>query len=220
MDDDNDDELFLPPANVFLCGVPKDLKLQLEYEAYKPSPGTKRLISERYRTIYPEALIENDRLGPLSELCVRALAKLGPRRISPHVKMNLRFLRIFYDTLDVNTPLKDCYFVEDASFWRRVLMAKSNDPSLILKKLEDYDWRGAGISRKYVELVENCPAAYWPEMEMRKLALLVRNYVHSIHLTRLQSHINAYYTRHIDSDVELDATSDLSEPSDVSSDEK
>lgn len=220
MDDDNDDELFLPPADAYLCGLPNDPKIQLEYEVYRPSPGTRRMISERYRKIFPEAFIESGRLGPLSELCVRSLAKLGPRRISPHVKKNKRFLRIFYDTLDVNTPLKDCYFVDDISFWRRVLMAKSNDPTLILKKLEDYDWRGAGISRKYVELVENCPAAYWPDVEMRKLALLVRNYVHSIHLSRLQSHNDAYYLRHINSEVELDATSDLSEPSEVSSDEQ
>lgn len=220
MDDDNDDDLFLPPADVYLCALPNDLELQLEFEAYKPSPGTKRLMSERYRKIYPEAFIENQRLGPLIDLSVRSIAKLGPRRIASLVKKDKKKLRIFYDSLDVDLPLKDCYFVEDASFWRRVLLAKSDDPGLILKKLEDYDWRGAAISRKYVELVEKCPAAYWPEKEMIDLALLVRKYVHSIHISRLQSHIGEFFTKYIDSEGELDATSDLSERSDVSSDEQ
>lgn len=218
--DDEEEEFFPPPTDAYLFGFPADPILRTVHEAYKPSPGTTRLISERSRKIFPEAIIENDRLGPLKDLSVRALAKLGARYIAPSVKGNSTKLRIHYDSLDVNFPLKDCYFVEDVRFWRRVVLAKCDDVILKFKKLEDYDWRGRGISVKYVELVEACPAAYWPEQEMVKLALLVRQFVTNIHISRLQSQKDDNFLSYVESEPRLGASSEESIHSPVSSDEQ
>lgn len=218
--DDEEEECFPPPTDAYLFGFPADPILRTVHETYKPSPGTTRLISERTRKLYPEAIIENDRLGPLKDLSVRALAKLGTRYIVPAVKQSGMKLRIHYDSLDVNLPLKDCYFVQDVRFWRRVVLAKCDDVLLKFKKLEDYDWRGRGISVKYVELVEACPAAYWPEKEMVKLALLVREFVNAIHISRLQSQKDEHFLPNVESEPRLGASSEESIHSDVSSDEQ
>lgn len=220
MDDDNDNEQVLAPADAFLLALPNEPDIRMAYETYKTSPSTKRIESERTRTIFSDALIDNERLGTLADLSVRALAKQNNRNIPPSIKKSEANLRIYYDTLDVNLPLMDCYFVNDASFWRRVVLAKSNDPILHFKKLGDYDWRGNGISLKYVELVEACPAAYWPEKKMIKQALLVRKYVQKMHISRLQSQDEPYFNKLMDTEGELDASSDFSDESSVSSDEQ
>lgn len=220
MDEDNDNELVLAPADAFLLALPNEPDLRMAYETYKTSPSTKRLESEKTRTIFSEALIDDERLGTLANLSVRALAKRSSRNITPRVKKSQANLRIYYDTLDVNLPLIDCYFVNDTRFWRRVVLAKTKDPSLHLKKLGDYDWRGNGISLKYVELVEACLAAYWPEKEMTKLALLVTKYVKNMHISRLQSQEEPYFNQFMDTEGALDASSDFSDESSVSSDEK
>ncbi|KAH8404841.1 hypothetical protein KR222_005823 [Zaprionus bogoriensis] len=218
MDDDNDED-YVPPANSVMLVLPNEPDILLEYEAYRPSRGTRRLYSERAREIYPEAFIENMRLGTLSDLCVRALAKLGTRYIGPVVNDRCK-LRVFFDALDVDEPLKDCYFVNDLRFWRRVVLAKSDNKCLKFKKLEDYDWRGQGISLKFVELVENCPAAYWPEKQMAHLGQLVRYFVRTLHISRLQSLDENFFSHYVESESELEASSDYEEQSEVSSDEK
>lgn len=218
--DEDDEQDFVAPMDAYLFALPQDPKVQNANEAYRPSRGTRRLYSERFRTIYPEAFLENKQLVTLEDLSVRALAKLGTRYIVPSVKKDRRKLDLHYDALDVNTPLKDCYFVEHPGFWRRVVLAKCKDPLLILKKLEDYDWRSKGISVKYVELVENCPAAYWPEKKMVDLALLVKEFVSAMHISRLQSAQDECFLNYVESETRLVVSSEMSEPSDVSSDEQ
>lgn len=218
--DEEDEQDFVAPIDAHLFTLPPDPNVQIVINAYRPSRSTRRLYSERNRKIYPEAFIENKRLGTLEDLSVRALAKLGTRYIVPSVKQNKRKLGLHYDALDVDTPLKDCYFVEHPGFWRRVVMAKCHDPLLLFKKLEDYDWRSRGISVKYVELVENCPAAHWPEKKMVELALLVKEFVSDMHISRLQSAHDEYFLPFVESEPRLGASSEESEPSDVSSDEQ
>ncbi|XP_034472203.1 uncharacterized protein LOC117779955 [Drosophila innubila] len=213
-----DDGCLAPPStNVF--AIPNEPDLLLEYELYKTSMGTKRLPSECHREVYAEEFIENDRLGTLADLCVRALAKLGTRYIAPPVKQDPLKLRIHYDSLDVNLPLEECYFVEDLRFWRRVVLAKSSDNTLQFKKIDEFDWRGMGISLKYVELVESCPAAYWPEQHMAELGQLISKYVRTLHIRHLQSLTDHSFAHYVESDPELDVTSDESEAPDISSDE-
>ncbi|KAL7723827.1 hypothetical protein ACLKA6_016398 [Drosophila palustris] len=218
MDDENDED-FLPPPNLCTFSIPKEPDLLVEYELYRPSMGTRRLHSERNRGVYSEAFIEHERLGTLADLSVRALAKLGTRHIAPPVKQDPMKLRIHYDSLDVNLPLEECYFVEDVRFWRRVVLAKSSDKTLQFKKIDECDWRGMGISLKYVELVEACPAAYWPEKQMADLGQLVRNYVRTLHIKHLQSLDDHFFTHYVVSEPELDASSAESAGIVVSSDE-
>ncbi|KAH8377711.1 hypothetical protein KR093_006756 [Drosophila rubida] len=219
MDDDNDDESFLPPPNLNTIAIPNEPELRVEYDLYKASPGTRRLHSERNREVYAEAFIESPRLGTLADLCLRALAKQGTRHIPPSVQQDPMKMRIYYDSLDVNLPLRDCYFVEDLRFWRRVVLAKSLDKSLVFKKIDDFDWRGKGISLKYVELVEACPAAYWPEKQMAELGALVRQYVRKMHIRHLQSLEEHFFQHYVVSEPELDASSDVSVEYKVTSDE-
>ncbi|EDV99424.1 uncharacterized protein LOC6567135 [Drosophila grimshawi] len=218
--DDEDESEFLPPANLNIFGIPNEPELLREYELYRTSKGTRRLHSERNREVYAEASIENERLGTLANLCVRALAKMGTRYIAPPVKQDPLKFRIHYDALDVNLPLKDCYFVDDVRFWRRVVLAKSSDKCLSLKKLDEYDWKGQGISLKYVELVESCPAAYWPEKEMAELGYMVRQYVRTMHIRHLQSLTENAFMHYVESESELDVTSAESILSEISSDER
>ncbi|XP_043865175.1 uncharacterized protein LOC6578009 [Drosophila mojavensis] len=218
--DDEDEGDFLPPANTNTFAIPREPDLLVEYELYNPSMATRRLHSERNRLLYTEAFIENERLGTLSDLCVRALAKLGCRFIPPQVRQDPLKMRIFYDALDVNMPLQDCYFVEDLRFWRRVVLAKSSNKSLSLKKIDEYDWKGNGVSLKYVELVEACPAAYWPEQKMASLGQLVRPYVRTLHIKHLQSLTDDAFQHFVESESELDVTSEESGMSEISSDER
>lgn len=210
----------MPPANTNTFAIPREPDLLVEYELYNPSMATRRLHSERNRLLYTEAFIENERLGTLSDLCVRALAKLGCRFIPPQVRQDPLKMRIFYDALDVNMPLQDCYFVEDLRFWRRVVLAKSSNKSLSLKKIDEYDWKGNGVSLKYVELVEACPAAYWPEQKMASLGQLVRPYVRTLHIKHLQSLTDDAFQHFVESESELDVTSEESGMSEISSDER
>ncbi|XP_034098064.2 uncharacterized protein LOC117563716 [Drosophila albomicans] len=218
MDDDINLDCLAPPStNTF--AIPNEPDLLVEYELYKASMGTRLLNSECNRETFSEAFIEHERLGTLADLCVRALAKLGTRHIAPPVRQDPLKLRIHYDSLDVNLPLKDCYFVDDLRFWRRVVLAKSADKTLVFKKIDDYDWRGMGISLKYVELVEACPAEYWPENQMADLAALVRQHVRSLHIRHLQSMTENSFAHYVESDPELDVTSDESDALPISSDE-
>ncbi|KAH8263343.1 hypothetical protein KR044_007605 [Drosophila immigrans] len=218
MDDDNDED-FLPPANLNTISLPNEPELLLENSLYKTSMATRRLYSERNREVFAEVFNEDKRLGPLSDLCIRAAAQLGTRHIAPIVRQDPFKLRIHYDSLDVNLPLKDCYFVKDLGFWRRVVLAKSSDKSLPFKKIDEYDWRGMGISLKYVELVEACPAAYWPEKQMAELGTLVRPYVRSMHIKHLQSLEPHFFNHYVLSEPELDASSVEPSEATVSSDE-
>ncbi|ALC40297.1 CG18171 [Drosophila busckii] len=219
MDDDNDDD-YLPPVSTNTFAVPQESELLVEYELYRPSPACRRLRSEHKRGVYSEAFIENERLGTLADLCVRALAKLGTRYIAPQVRDDPSKLRIHYDALDVNLPLQDCYFVDDVHFWRRVVLAKSTDHALQLKRVDEYDWKGMGISLKYVELVEACSASYWPEERMAHLGQLVRQFVRTMHIRHLQSLPEHAFSHYVDSEEELDVTSELSLEPEISSDEK
>ncbi|XP_062132179.1 uncharacterized protein LOC133842896 [Drosophila sulfurigaster albostrigata] len=216
---DDDDEAFLPPPNLNSISIPNEPELLVEYDLYKTSTATYRLHSERNREVFAEALIDNKRLGTLSDLSIRALAKLGTRHIAPIVRQDPMKLRIHYDSLDVNLPLKDCYFVDDLRFWRRVVLAKSPDKSLVFKKIDDYDWRGMGISLKYVELVEACPAEYWPEKQMADLAALVHQHVRTLHIKHLQSLPEHFFRHYVLSEPELDVSSVESADPEVSSDE-
>ncbi|KAH8404842.1 hypothetical protein KR222_005822 [Zaprionus bogoriensis] len=215
-----DEEDYLPPRNTHMLAIPNDEKLLRVKELYNTSKGTMRLHSERNRDTYAEALIDNVRLGTLADLCVRALAKLGTHQIALPVQQDPLKLRIHYDSLDVELPLKDCYFVEDLHFWRRVVLAKSDDKSLPLKGIDEYDWRGTGISLKYVEMVEACPAAFWPERKMAELGHMVCKYVYKMHIRHLQSLTDRSFMHYMDSGSELEASSDEPDFSEISSDEK
>ncbi|XP_022212205.2 uncharacterized protein LOC111067461 [Drosophila obscura] len=219
---EDEDREGMPPISTTTFGIPNDPALLDEYELYRPSMGTRRLVSELHREIYPEAFIEHERLGTLADLCVRALAKnQGTLHIALPVQEDPLKLRIHYDSIDVDLPLRECYFVEDLRYWRRVVLAKSSDKSLALKKLAEYDWRGKGISIKYVEMVESCPAAFWPEREMAELAGLVREHVRTMDIRHLQSRTEESFQPQMQSsDSEPDVTSEESEELIISSDER
>lgn len=218
MADDEDTEQFGPPSNLNTLSVPNEPELRAAYATYRSSPATQRLQSERKRTLYADAF--NDTVDTLAQLCVRAIAKYGARRIPSAVLDDPSKLRIFYDSLDIELPLEDCYAVEDQHYWRRVVLAKTRNNSLRLKKINEHDWRSEGISLKYVELVEACPVRNWPAEKMAHLGQLVREQMHSLHIRHLQSLTDLAFKHHIESVSELDITSDEPESYEISSDER
>ncbi|XP_017029706.1 uncharacterized protein [Drosophila kikkawai] len=186
--DEEEDTDYLPPWNTNTLGVPNDPALIAVYELYKsPIHANRLLLTERKRVTFAEALNGPSSVPTLADLCVRQLAKRGTAHMTADVLENPLKMRIYYDSLDVDTPLRECYSVQDQSFWRRVVLAKSTDKCLAMKGLNGYDWRGKGLSLKYVELVEACPAAIWPEREMTRLALLIRDDVRYMDIRHLQS---------------------------------
>lgn len=215
-----DEDLNLPPRNLNTFCIPNEPALLNVRQLYRTSPVTRNLESEKQREAFADAFIDNERLGTLAALCVQTIAKRAVRHIPRAVLEDPLKLRIYYDSLSVELPLKDCYFVEDLRFWQRVVVAKSRDKSLALKKIDQYDWRGAGISLKYVELVEACPAANWRERQMAELGYLVREHMHTLHIRHLESLTDRAFDYHIESDPELDVTSDEPDSLDISSDER
>lgn len=207
----------LPPPDVKTFCIPNEPGLRDVYQLYRTSPSTRELESEKRREVFADEFIDNERLGTLAALCVRTLAKWTEGYIPDAVLEDPVKLRIYYDSLSVELPLKDCYLIEDLRFWRRVVLAKSRDKSLALKKIDQYDWRGVGISLKYVELVEACPAASWQEEEMAELGSLVREHVRTLHIRHLESLTDRAFNYHIESDPELDVTSDEPTSLDISS---
>lgn len=217
--EDNDNGL---PVGLPTFGIPNDPLFRAVYDLYRPPEGSFRMmLSERNRDTFPEAFIEHERVGTLAELCVRALAKRGTMHIVEPVRLNPLWQRIHYDSIDVNLPLRECYFVADARFWKRVVLAKSTEQCLSLKGLDDYDWRGKGMSIKYVELVEACPASLWPQQEMTELAELIRDYVRCMDIRHLQS-LSEFSFRRMEwhsSDTEPEVSSEVSDGIEISSDE-
>ncbi|XP_037825115.1 LOW QUALITY PROTEIN: uncharacterized protein LOC119613230 [Lucilia sericata] len=173
------------PVHVNSISVPNDTALKRAYDIYKPSTQTIQLLSEQGRSVYAEAFIENKNLGTLADLCVRVLARsFGPQPL-PIVASNPCLLQEHYDALDVDLPLEKCYSITEERFWKRVVLAKHKDKTLAVKN--NVNWKELGVSLKYVELVESCPAEYWPEEEMKDLALKVKDFVSEMHIKRLQS---------------------------------
>ncbi|KNC25601.1 hypothetical protein FF38_05795 [Lucilia cuprina] len=188
------------PVHVNSISVPNDTALKRAYGIYKPSPQTIQLLSEQRRSVYTEAFIENTNLGTLSDLCVRVLARsFGPQPL-PIVASNPCLLQVHYDALDVDLPLEKCYHLTDDRFWKRVVLAKHHDKTLAVKN--NVNWKDLGVSLKYVELVESCPAEYWPEEEMKDLALKVKDFVSEMHIKRLQSLKERSFAKYFNSESE------------------
>lgn len=174
------------PINVNTFALPRDSKLRLEHKLYKPLPHTLNLKSEQGRTVFPELFIENLRLGTLADLCIVALINAyGPDPI-PYVAQNPLYLDIHYDSISVEIPLSKCYHIENEHFWKRVVLAKSRNKSLAFVK-DGINWKNIGVSLKYIEMVQDCPAEYWPTEQMNDLAIKIQDFVTSIEIHYLQS---------------------------------
>jgi len=103
--DFEDEEEAVQPHYAQKFRAPTDPILLATYELFKPSLQTLNLYSERNREIFAEAFIEGN-LDTLGNLCVKSLAKLGIRGISPTLQASPQLMRIFYDALDVELPLR------------------------------------------------------------------------------------------------------------------
>uniref|UniRef100_A0A6P4DYF1 Uncharacterized protein LOC108038312 isoform X1 n=1 Tax=Drosophila rhopaloa TaxID=1041015 RepID=A0A6P4DYF1_DRORH len=216
--DFEDEEEAVQPHYAQKFRAPSDPILLAEYELFKPSPQTLNLYSERNREVFAEAFIEG-KLDTLENLCVKSLATLGIRGISPTLLASPELMRVFYDALDVELPLSECYLIEDQRFWRRVVLSKTLDKTLHLKRWNEFDWKSEGVSRKFVEQVESCPVNVKPEKRLAQLAEKVWECVNSIHVRKLQPLPDYAFLRYIESDPEDDVTSDSSDEEEVSSDE-
>ncbi|EDV43742.1 uncharacterized protein Dana_GF18632 [Drosophila ananassae] len=217
MDFDDDDEVITPHyARKFK--VPSDPMLLAEYELFNPTSATLNLHSEHNREIFAEAFIEGD-LDTLEHLCVKSLAKLGTRGLAPILLETPELMRVFYDSLDVELPLRECYVIDDQRFWRRVVLSKTLDKTLHLKRLNEFDWKSEGVSRKFVELLEDCPVNIEPETKLARLAGKVWEYVNSMHVRRLQALPDYKFNKFLDSEPDQDITSSSSDEETISSDE-
>ncbi|XP_037729581.1 uncharacterized protein LOC119560282 [Drosophila subpulchrella] len=216
--DFEDEEEAVQPHYAQKFRAPTDPILLASYELFKPSPQTLNLYSERNREIFAEAFIEGN-LDTLGNLCVKSLAKLGIRGMSPTLLASPQLMRIFYDALDVELPLRDCYLIEDQRFWRRVVLSKTLDKTLHLKRWYEFDWKSEGVSRKFVEQVESCPVNVKPEKRLAQLAEKVWEYVNAMHVRKLQALPDYAFSKYLESDPEEDITSESSDEEEISSDE-
>lgn len=109
--------------------------------------------------------------------------------------------------------------IEDQRYWRRVVLSKTLDKTLHLKRWNEFDWKSEGVSRKFVELVEACPVNVVPEQKLAALARRVWEHVNSMHVRRLQALPDYAFLRHLEEDPEQDITSATSDEEEISSDE-
>ncbi|KAH8344092.1 hypothetical protein KR084_004173 [Drosophila pseudotakahashii] len=216
--DFDDEEEAVQPHYAQKFRAPTDPILLATYELFKPSPQTLNLYSERNRELFAEAFIDGN-LDTLGNLCVKSLAKLGIRGISPTLQASPQLMRIFYDALDVELPLRECYLIDDQRFWRRVVLSKTLDKTLHLKRWNEFDWKSEGVSRKFVEQVESCPVNVKPERKLARLAETVWEYVKSLHVRKLQALPDYAFSKYLEIDPEEDITSESSDEEDISSDE-
>ncbi|XP_061394591.1 uncharacterized protein LOC133330134 [Musca vetustissima] len=197
-------EEFSIPIHVNTFAFPNEHQLQLVHEVYRPSEKVKKF--ERHRSTYPELFIEKYNLGTLADLAVRSLARAyGPDPL-PIIAEDPLKITVHYDALDVNLPLKQCYHITNERFWKRVVLSKHPDKSLALQP--HVNWKNVGVSLKLQEMVEACPAEYWPEEEMRELLQMIQEFVHKLHIKRLQSlmerSFEKYYRPQVDTSSEED----------------
>ncbi|XP_033167208.1 uncharacterized protein LOC117145603 [Drosophila mauritiana] len=216
--DFEDDEEVVQPHYAQKFRAPTDPLLLATYELFRPSHQTLNLHSERNREIFAEAFIEGN-LDTLVNLSVKSLAKLGIRGISPTLQASPQLMRIFYDALDVELPLRDCYLIEDQRFWRRVVLSKTMDKTLHLKRWNEFDWKSEGVSRKFVEQVESCPVNVKPQRRLAQLAEIIWQYVNSMHIRKLQALPDYAFIKHLESEPEEDISSESSDEEEISSDE-
>ncbi|XP_005183271.1 uncharacterized protein LOC101887845 [Musca domestica] len=176
-------EEFSTPIHVNTFAFPNEPDLRLVHELYRPSENVKKL--ERRRTIFPELFIENYNLGTLADLSVRCLARaFGPDPL-PIIADDPLKLMVHYDSLDIDMPLNQCCHITSERFWKRLVLNKHPDKSLSLQS--NINWKNLGISLKLVEMVEACPAEYWPAEEMSELLQKIQEFVLELHIKRLQS---------------------------------
>jgi len=183
VDDAEDDGKM--PRLLYTFGVPIDDDLERAYYINKPSKDVEKLYSESQRTIFAEDFIENRKLGTLRDLCIRSFAK----NYASHpgdIYEDVLDERVHYDALDLDIPIENCYDIDSKVFWRKFVLARSKDIDLHLQKYGDIDWKGIGLSMKFVEILENCPAEFFFIDKVTELALLIKDFVKSINIKKLQ----------------------------------
>ncbi|KAH8294797.1 hypothetical protein KR018_003117 [Drosophila ironensis] len=215
---DDDEEEVITPHYARKYRMPSDPVLLCEYNLFRPTAATLNLESERNRATFAEAFIEGE-MDTLEHLCVKSLAKLGIRGITPMLLSSPELMRIFYDAVDVEMPLSQCYMIDDQRFWRRVVLSKTMDKTLHLKRWNEFDWKAEGVSRKFVERMEACPVAVEPQRNLALLAGKVWQCVNSMHVRHLQVLPPESFSKFIGEDSEQDITSASSDEETISSDE-
>jgi len=100
-----------------------------------------------------------------------------------------------------------------------VVLSKTLDKTLHLKRWNEFDWKSEGVSRKFVEQVESCPDNVKPEKRLAQLAEKVWEYVNALHIRKLQALPDYAFSKYLESDPEEDITSESSDEEEISSDE-
>ncbi|XP_012160158.1 uncharacterized protein LOC101462004 isoform X4 [Ceratitis capitata] len=197
---------YFNPIRMNTLGIPQEHDILIAYDVYRPALETRALKSEQERTLYAEHFIENTKLGPLRDLCTRALTlAYTPKRLPLLAEDPLK-IRLYYDSLSIDLPLEQCYDITDEKYWRRYVLAKNKDVTLAFKK--DYNWRSLGLSMKFVELVEACPAEYWPIDEMEPIALKIKENINEMHIRKLQSISERFFRERLHLDDSEESESD------------
>ncbi|GBP02840.1 hypothetical protein EVAR_69217_1 [Eumeta japonica] len=190
-----------------------DSSLQRVYKPCKPTAETLQLLNKQNRTIFSKLFIENGHVDTLKELSTIALSRhFGPTP-PPLVAENPILLQIYYDALNVNLPLEKCCHITEERYWKRVVLAKHHDKRLSIKY--DVNWKNLGVSLKFVELVEQCPVEYWPEDDMKELALKIKEFVIELHIKRLQPLRERYFQKYFFTDSEESSTAESSYEKDM-----
>ncbi|XP_069964169.1 uncharacterized protein [Bactrocera oleae] len=197
---------YFNPIRMNTLGIPQEHDLLIAYDVYRPSLETRALKSEQGRTMYAEIFIENPKLGPLRDLCTSTLSQAYTPKQLPLIAEDPLKLRLYYDSLRLDLPLEECYDITDQKYWRRFVLSKNENITLTFKK--EYNWRSLGLSMKFVELVEACPAEYWPLDEMQPIAVKIKDFVEEMHIRRLQSMSERFFKEHIHLDDSEESESD------------
>ncbi|XP_054739162.1 uncharacterized protein LOC129245165 [Anastrepha obliqua] len=196
---------YFHPIRMNTLGIPQEHDLLLAYDVYRPALETRALKSESGRTMYAEYFIEDIKLGPLRDLCTRALSlAYTPDQVL--LGDDPLKIRLYYDSLSLDLPLEESYNITDEKYWRRFVLTKNKDVTLAFKK--EYNWRSLGLSMKFVELVEACPAEYWPEDEMQPIAMHIKDHVEEMHIRSLQSVSERFFKERVHLDESDESESD------------
>ncbi|XP_058463814.1 uncharacterized protein LOC131438051 [Malaya genurostris] len=163
------------------------------WKTYRVSDVTRRLASEAGRVIYAEALAFGDDEGSrtffpehLSTLAVESLAaayKSGP------MPSGLRCdqIRHFGFLLDVELPILDVVELENETFWKRVVKAKTKRlvDFLKLERLPVVCWKSLGIELKLAEVIERENPEYWFEGCLEDVIIKAAPFVSNLVISQL-----------------------------------
>ncbi|XP_065079089.1 uncharacterized protein LOC135702048 [Ochlerotatus camptorhynchus] len=168
--------------------------LRNAWHAYRVSDITRQLASEAGRELYAEAIAFDSCDGAnsffpksLAELVVDQIAKSFesgsvPQGLSCEQKRDFGYL------LDVELPILNLLHVDNDTFWRRVVKAKTKSMVEFLKCDRDSDtnWKNMGVALKVAEVIEQEQPEYWFVGSLEEILIKSQPFVRNLVISQLK----------------------------------